>query len=410
MKLLIVSQYFWPESFRITDLARRLSREGVDVKVLTGKPNYPEGKIFDGYSMWSPAHESLDEVEIFRVPLVPRKQAWAFQLVVNYFSFVLFASTLGLWRLRREPVDAIFVYGISPILQAIPAILLKRHKRAKLVIWVQDLWPDALEATGFVKNRFALAVVNRVVRWIYGHADLVMVQSYAFIKPVLRLCPHDRVMYYPNSAEDVFTTDDPGYACPIAELDRYFSVVFAGSLGTAQALEVVLDAAERLKAETQIRFFLVGHGSRSNWLEAEIRRRGLANVVLTGRFPTHLMPAIFAKSSALLVTLTDEPIFAQTIPSKVQSYLAAGRPILGCINGEGARVIDEARAGLTGPAMNSDVLAENIRTLLAMPVDERDTLGRNGKAYFLENFESHKFTLELIDRLDTLVGTGRPDK
>jgi len=406
VNLLIVSQYFWPESFRITDLARSLSREGVEVKVLTGVPNYPEGEIFDGYSMWSPSRQTLGEIEIFRVPLVPRKQGRALRLVANYLSFVFFASTLGLWRLRGQRVDAIFVYGISPILQAIPAILMKWRKRAKLIIWVQDLWPDALEATGFVKNRYLLALCDHVVRWIYRHADLVMVQSHAFIEPVSRLCPRERVVYYPNSAEDVFSNEESKPPCPVEGLDHYFSIVFAGSLGTAQALEVILDAAENLQTEARIRFFLVGHGSRSDWLQTEVKRRGLINVVLTGRYPTSLMPSIFEKSSALLVTLTDEPIFAQTIPSKVQSYLAAGRPILGCINGEGARVIQEACAGLTSAAMNSAELAKNVRLLFAMSEEERDVLGRNGKSYFLKNFESRRLTLELTKHLDALVGSG----
>jgi len=403
MNLLIVSQYFWPESFRVNDLARCLSEQGETVTVLTGVPNYPEGKIFEGYSQRSPVHETWEGVEIVRVPLMPRKQGRAVQLIVNYLSFILFGSTVGIFRLRRKPADAIFVYGISPILQAIPAIVLKWVKGAKLVVWVQDLWPETLEATGFVRNPIALRAVGWVVRWIYHRADVVMVQSRAFIEPVSRLCPADRIVYYPNSAEDIFSDEHVKDECAVPDLDRYFSVVFAGTLGISQALDVILDAAELLRDESDIRIFLIGNGSRAEWVQIELDRRGLTNVVLPGRFPVDRMPAIFRNASALLVTLTDAPIFAQTIPSKVQSYLAAGKPILGCINGEGARVIEEARAGLTCRAMDAPALAENIRRMNRMPQEERETLGRNGKIYFMENFESRKLALELIEKLRNLI-------
>jgi len=405
MRLLIVSQYFWPESFRINDLAHCLREQGETVTVLTGIPNYPEGEIFDGYSFKSPIRQSWNDIEIIRVPLMPRKRGRAVQLIVNYLSFILFGATFGAFRLRRKPVDAIFVYGISPILQAIPAIVLKWIKGAKLVIWVQDLWPETLEATGFVKNKAVLKIIGWVVRWIYHRADVVMVQSRAFIEPVSKLCPTERIVYYPNSAEDIFSSEKIEDECAVSDLDQWFSVVFAGTLGTAQALDVILDAAEQVRDERRIRFFLIGHGSRAEWVRSEVVRRGLDNVVLPGRFPVDRMPAIYKKASVLLVTLTDSPIFAQTIPSKVQSYLAAGKPILGCINGEGARVIVEAEAGLTCDAMDATALASNIRHMSRMSTDELEMLGRNGKAYFMDHFESRKLAKELIENLRSLIYT-----
>jgi glycosyltransferase involved in cell wall biosynthesis len=403
MRLLIVSQYFWPESFRINDLARCLSEQGESVTVLTGVPNYPEGEIFEGYSRRSPIRQSWNGVEVVRVPLVPRKQGRALQLIANYVSFVFFGATAGVFRLRRKPVDAIVVYGISPILQAIPAIVLKWVKGAKLAVWVQDLWPETLEATGFVKNPVALKMVGWIVRWIYHRADVVLVQSRAFIEPVSKLCPADRIVYYPNAGEDIFSREEVEGECAVPDLDRYFSVVFAGTLGTAQALDVILDAAERLRGESQIMFFLIGLGSRAEWVQSEVQRRGLANVTMPGRFPVDRMPAIFRKAGALLVTLTDAPIFAQTIPSKVQSYLAAGKPILGSINGEGARVIEESRSGLTSNAMDAPALADNVLHMSRMSAEQREVLGKNGKMYFMENFESRKLAMELIEKLGNLI-------
>jgi glycosyltransferase involved in cell wall biosynthesis len=407
MNLLIVTQYFWPESFRINDLSQRLSGEGVNVTVLTGKPNYPEGQIFDGYSFWSPRFERVGDIEVFRVPLVPRGAGKAIQLAMNYLSFAFLGTFLGPMLVRRRKVDVIFVYGISPILQAIPAIFLKWQKGAKLVVWVQDLWPESLEATGFVKNKFVLALVGRVVQWIYRHSDWVFVQSRAFIDPVADLCPREKIVYYPNSAEDAVASSIDERGCPVPGLKDFFSVAFAGALGTAQALDVILDAAERLKGNPEIRFFLVGHGSRVAWVDEQIRTRRLSNVVLAGRHPIDAMPSIFANASALLVTLTDNPIFEKTVPSKVQSYLAAGRPIIGCINGEGARVIEDAGAGLTCDAMDAGSLALLVDKLYRMPANEREQFGKNGRKYFEENFESHRLTIELITRLQSIIAANK---
>ncbi|CAG4904815.1 glycosyltransferase family 4 protein [Paraburkholderia gardini] len=407
MNLLIVSQYFWPEDFRINDLSRRLSEQGVNVTVLTGKPNYPGGEIFEGYSTWSFGRETMDGIEILRIPLVPRKAGRALQLAANYLSFVFWGILLGPALTFRRPADVIFVYGISPILQAIPAIFLKWQKRAKLVIWVQDIWPDSLEATGFVKNKLILGLVGHCVKWIYSRADVVLVQSNAFIEPVSNLCAREKIFYYPNSAEDVVASSSAKSECPIPGLTQYFSIVFAGALGTAQALGVVLDAAERLAGEKSIRFFLVGHGSRSKWLSEQVKVRQLTNVVLAGRYPVEAMPSVFANASALLVTLTDDPIFARTVPSKVQSYLAAGRPIIGCINGEGSRVINEAKAGLTCGAMDVDGLVLQVERLYQMSANDRAELGENGKRYFEENFESNRLTKELIEKFQSIINVTR---
>lgn len=403
MNLLIVSQYFWPEVFRINDLARNLSLQGVRVTALTGQPNYPEGRTFANYRWWTCKRQTIDGIEVLRVPLVPRGSGRALRLIANYLSYVFCASVIGPFLTRKQRVDVIFVYGISPILQAIPAIFLKWSKRAKLVVWVQDLWPESLEATGFVKNRLILALVGRVVKWIYRNADAVFVQSRAFVEPVAELCPREKIIYYPNSAEDAVASTGLVGECPIPALKQCFSVVFAGALGTAQALDVILDAAEKLRHEPSIRLFLVGHGSRSEWVAGQIEARRLDNVVLAGRYPIEAMPSIFAGASVLLVTLTNDPIFAKTVPSKVQSYLAAGRPIIGCIDGEGARVIDEAQAGVTCAAMDVDGLVSAIEQLYRMPEDAREQLGDNGRKYFESHFESRKLTTELIDRFRSLI-------
>ncbi|RDU96048.1 glycosyltransferase family 4 protein [Trinickia dinghuensis] len=387
MKLLIVSQYFHPESFRITTLSQDLAERGDSVTVLTGQPNYPSGQIADGYRAWSFRRERLGNVEIIRIPLYPRKNGAAVHLALNYLSFVVAGILFAPWMLRRQRFDAIFVYAISPLLQALPAIWLKWIKRAKLIVWVQDLWPDALKETGFVKNRFLLDATAVVVKYIYRLSDSVLVQSDGFVEPVARLCPRDKIAVFPNSAEAVFLRDGLADPCPISSLDEGFNIVFAGNLGTVQALPTVLDAAELLREHTDLRIFLVGTGALAQQLREEIVRRDLKNVIMAGHFPIEQMPAILARASALLVTLKDAALGRYTVPSKIQAYLAVGRPIIAALNGEGARVVDAAQAGLSCPSENASMLADRILRLYRMSAQERDTLGRNGKAFFKKHYD-----------------------
>ncbi len=403
MKLLIVSQYFHPESFRITALCQDLAERGHSITVLTGQPNYPSGKIAEGYRAWSFRREVLGNVEIVRIPLYPRKNGSGIHLTLNYLSFVVSGLLFGPWMLRGRRFDAVFVYAISPLLQALPAIGLKWIKRAKLVVWVQDLWPEALEATGFVKNRALLAATAAIVKLIYRLSDSVLVQSDGFVEPVARLCARKKIRVFPNSAEAVFLRDGLSDPCPISGLDDGFNVVFAGNLGTVQALPTVLDAAQLLREHADLRIYLVGTGALAEHLRDEIARRDLSNVIMVGHFPIDQMPAILSRASALLVTLKDVALGHYTVPSKLQAYLAVGRPIIAALNGEGARVVDAARAGLSCPSENATMLAERILTLYRMTSQERDALGRNGKAFFREHYDQSVLNDWLTDHIGVLT-------
>ena len=389
MRVLVVSQHFWPESFRINDVVGDLARAGCEVEVLTGQPNYPEGSVFPGYRALSAGREEFRAgIAVHRVPLSPRGTGKAVRLAANYLSFIFSASILGPWLLRGRKFDAVFVYGTSPILQAIPAVLLKLLKRARLVIWVQDLWPESLEVTGFVRNKRVLGAVATVVRWLYRRADLLLVQSEAFIAPVTAMAGGTRVVYHPNPGEPMQAQDAGGAAAPRVPLDEgAFNVVFAGNLGTVQALETVIEAADRLRASPDIRFVLVGGGSRAEWLKQEVTRRGLANVQLPGKFPSVAMPDLMRRASVLLVSLSRQPILAQTVPSKLQTYLASGTPVIASLDGEGARVVREAGAGLACPAEDAAALADAILRLRAMSPEQRARLGAAGRQFFARNFE-----------------------
>lgn len=399
MRILIVSQYFWPETFGITALVNRLTRHGDAVTVLTGQPNYPDGSVFPGYSAWRICRESHGHAAIIRVPLVPRGRRSRLRLALNYLSFIISASFFAPWLLRSQQFDIVFVYAPSPLLQVLPAILLARIGKAPLVVWVQDLWPESLSATGYIYNRAILGAVKAVVRFIYRCSDAILIQSRAFREPVEALTDRpEKIRYYPNSVELAGAAEPSAQAVALAErLRSGFSVLFTGNLGTAQALEVVIDAAERLQQYPDVCFYLVGSGSQDAWLAGEVDRRGIKNVVLPGRFPATDMPAIMAAAAALLVTLKREEIFAYTVPSKVQAYLAAGRPVLAALDGEGARLVGEAGAGLTCGAEDVAGLVDAVLRLRAMPVAEREAMGQAGQAYFAGHFESGKLTKRLLE-------------
>ncbi len=395
MKVLILSQHYWPETFRITEIAASLRQAGCEVSVLTGQPNYPDGVVFSGYRAASLGRQAHEGTTIYRVPLVPRGRASTFRLVANYLSFLAAASVLGPWLLRRQRFDVIFVYGTSPILQAVAGIVLRATTGAALVTWVQDLWPQSLEVTGYVRSTWLLNVVAAVVRWIYRRSDLLLVQSQAFVASVRAMAGGTPVSYHPQPGELAFDRP-PAITPPALVLEPGFNVVFAGNLGTVQSLETLLDAAERLLPHLGIRLVLIGSGNRSAWLAEEVARRRLANVRLPGRFGPEAMPGILAQASVLLVSLIGSPIMSQTIPGKVQAYLAAGRPIIASLDGEGARVVREAEAGLACPAEDAAALADAILRLQATDPAELDRLGRAGRRYYVEQFAPGRLTQRLL--------------
>lgn len=407
MRVLVVSQYFWPENFRINAIVESLLERGIEVDILTGKPNYPEGKTSSGYSAWGCLQEQWKGASVHRVPLFPRGQNSRLRLTLNYLSFIFFGLLSGSWLVRKRQYDVIFVYGLSPILLAIPGLFIGWLKSKKVIIWVQDLWPESLSATGYVRNNIIIGAVRQVVRLIYRHADLLLVQSRAFEAPVRVLASDTPIIYYPNSVDDTFAVPAKSEPPAVAGLGEGFSVMFAGNIGAAQAVGVIVEAASLLKEHADIHFVVLGDGScRAEMLEAA-QQRNLNNLHLPGRFPMETMPSFMQKASALLVTLADSPIFAATVPNKVQAYLAAGRPIIACLNGEGARIVAEAGAGLSTPAEDAQALADTILHLYRLSPSEREKMGDNGRRYYQEHFDHEHLVDELIGHLQAVSQNGK---
>jgi len=406
VKVLVVTQYFWPESFRINDVVSSLVDSGIEVDVLTGKPNYPDGKIFNGYRVWDCQIEHKFGSSIFRVPLIPRGNKSKFNLALNYFSFIIFGVIQGAWMVRKNKYDLVFVYGLSPILLSIPGVFISKIKGIQIILWVQDLWPESLLATKSVQNGWVISMVGIVVKLIYQSMDLILVQSHAFIDEVKKMTTEKDIKYYPNSVDPSFYNYSLNKQIDVEEdqkNDGKFNVVFAGNVGIGQGIEVILEAAKILSDIDNIQFVIYGSGSRLEWLEEQKKQYNLKGIILKGRHPVESMPQLLSNANALLVTLSDEPIFAKTIPNKIQAYLAVGRPILACLNGEGARVVNEAKAGIAVPAGDSKRLSEAILDLYKLSEKEMTIYGKNGREYYEKNFKHEKLIKILISEFENLI-------
>lgn len=401
MRILIVSQYFWPEDFRINDLALSLKADlQYEVTVLTGLPNYPQGHLFSGYDFWDPKQEMWHGIEIIRIPLIPRGKKSKLRLGLNYLSFCIFACLCGPYRCRKK-YDVIFVAQYSPVTVALPAILIKKVKKIPLLLWVQDLWPESLSATGAIRLPVVLRAVGRLVSYIYNRSDRILVQSKAFVPRIRGLDTNlVKVDYLPNWAETLYHPCRPNIEWNEDKgLPVGFRLMFAGNIGKAQDFPTILSAAERLRDHGDIHWVILGDGRERLWVEKEIIERNLSNVVhVMGRYPIEDMPLFFTAADVMLVTLKRAPIFALTIPSKIQSYLACGRPIIAALDGEGRRVVEEAGAGFGCPAESPTELAELVLKMFYMQIADREKMGRDGRRYYEKNF-ARSFLINKLDKI-----------
>lgn len=400
MHLLVITQYFWPENFRINDLVADFVQRGHQVTVLTGVPNYPEGQVFEAYRRNPTEFDTYSGARVMRVPMWARGRGAA-RLVLNYFSFALSATLWGGWCLRKGQFDAILVYEPSPVTVGIPGAALRWLTRAPMAFWVLDLWPETLRAVGMVRSAWGLRLVGHMVQWIYRRCDLILAQSKSFIPQISGYAgTSKRIEYFPSWAESLFAQSSK--VAPALEVEAVpgsFTVMFAGNIGEAQDFPSILDAAERLKdSHPYIRWLVLGDGRMKSWVDQEIAARQLTHCIhMLGRFPVERMPSFFLSADALLVSLKKEPIFAMTIPGKLQSYLAAGRPIVAMLDGEGADLLTDAGAGLTSPAGDAVGLAKVVVRLSEMNEAERAEMGRKGFALYEQEFERSI----LLGRLET---------
>lgn len=390
MKLLIVGQHFYPENFRFNDLALGLKELGHEVTVLTGVPNYPEGNYYPGYKAFFPFKEIWNGITIIRAPLIPRKQS-KWMLALNYLSFPITSSLIGLFIPSQ---DAVLVCQSSPIFMAFPANFRRFFRRERTLLWITDLWPESLRATNTISNFYVLKFVEFFVRFVYRNVDEILISCRGFEKSIKDKDIKTPIKYFPYWAESFYR--------PVESETRKIGtqnemiVMFAGNIGSAQGLNVLVEAANIIR-DPGVRFVIIGAGRGESELKELISKYRLEeSFTFLGSFPATDMPAFFAQSDVLFLSLRKDPIFEITVPSKIQSYMACGKPILASIDGETASLIEESKCGVAVPAGSAPKLAKALAYLKGLTPVERNNLGANAFAYC----ELHFKRANLLDFID----------
>ena len=399
-RILVVSQHYWPENFRSTDVCEGLAALGYEVDVLCGLPNYPKGVLFDGYGFFKNRRQQKGGVEIFRAWEVPRRGNTGARIFFNYVSFPFFAQ-FDLLRLAGRRYDAVFCYETSPVLMAFPALLYGRHHRVPTTIYVLDLWPENLYSVLPVKSAFWRNIAMGVSSWHYRRADRLIAMSPSLADKLRRRTgkPAADVAVIPQYCEELYLHDAPDPALQ-QRLGGRFNVVFAGNFSPAQALDNLVEVALRLRArgEHGVRFVLVGDGMSRGGLLARIAAEGLDDYfVWEGQHPVTDVPKYHTLADALIACLAKSDDLGLTIPAKITSYCAAGRPVLACMDGEGARVVTEAGCGFACPAGDTAALTENLLRLMALSSAQRAAMGARGRAYNAAHFDRSTLLAQLAD-------------
>lgn len=394
MKLLVVCQYYYPEPFRISDICETLVEKGHDVTVLTGLPNYPEGQVLDDYRYGKKRNEVLNGVKVIRSFEIGRGSN-KLKLFLNYLSFAVSASFKALFM--KEKFDVVLVNQLSPVMMAIPAMVYRRKHKKKVLLYCLDLWPASLAAGGINEGSIIYKFFMKISKWIYNSVDSIAVTSSMF-KEYFRSTLGmniDVIHHLPQYAENLFTE-----SIEVSTNGKH-NFVFAGNIGDMQSVETIVKAANVLRKESDIVFHIVGDGSKLEECKVLSQKFGLDNIIYYGRRPVSEMPKYYGLADAMLITLKDNKTISYTLPGKVQSYMAARKPIIGAINGEASRVIEEADCGLCCVAENYKELANLIVQFCNS--DEKEKMAQNSYDYYIRNYSKENFisTLE-----NTLINLG----
>lgn len=398
MNILVVSQCFYPEDFKVNDLVEGFVKRGHKVTVLTGKPNYPSGRYFPGYKFWGVKYETLYGANVVRVPLIRRGNGSSLCLMLNYFSFIFF----GCWFVltHKLTIDKAICFAPSPILQVFPALLAKWKYKIPVSLWVQDLWPESVVAVGATtEGSIIWKILYTLTKLIYKKCDNILVQSTQFEESICEKGDFkNKIVYAPNWSEDLFV-NNTGVPSKYASLiPNGFIVMFAGNIGTAQDFESILLAVEKTKSQNNIHWVIVGDGRYRSDAENIANRKKLTNIHFLGRYPVSEMPHFFVHADVMLVSLKKKDIFALTIPSKIQAYMAAGKPIVSMLDGVGNEIIIQAQCGLSSASEDYMSLADNVVTLSRMDKIELLKMGENARLYYDGHFDK-----DVI--IDKIVGT-----
>lgn len=399
--ILVVSQYFYPEPFRINDICTELVKRGNKVTVITGIPNYPEGRFYKGYGLTKRRKERWNGVDIVRLPIISRGHS-AVRLIANYYSFVISGTIRNLFK--KEKIDAVFTFEVSPLTQALVGVRTAKKAKVPHFLYVQDLWPDNLDIVGGIHNKSVLAHYAKMAKKIYKRSHKIFATSDSFVEEIRNRITEnggkakdsadkDKVVYLPQYAEDVYKPYEAE-----TEKRKGFSVVFTGNIGEAQGLDVLPRTAKILKEQghADVKFVIVGDGRHLNDFIGEIKAAGAEDMFeLTGRKPQEDIPKIFASCDVAFISFKNNELFAKTIPAKLQSYMACRMPVLASATGETKRIIEEANCGICVPAGDEQSLAKAVIELKNS--DKLKEYGKNAEKYYKEHFDKNSL-LNILDK------------
>ena len=399
--ILVVSQYFYPESFRINDMCCEWVKRGYKVTVVTGIPNYPMGRIFEGYGLMKKKYEIWNGIEIHRIPLIPRGKS-SIGMILNYISFMISGMISG--KFKKINADLVFSFEVSPMTQVFAGISFAKKLKVPHFLYVQDLWPENVITVTGISNPIIIKPIQKMVDWIYKNTDEIFATSPSFVEAIcnrkVTVSP-EKVHYWPQYAEEFYSPIDKRIAQEEAEKygihnDGSFKVVFTGNIGTAQGLKILPKAAELLK-ERNIKFVVVGDGRYLDEFNNEVLSRDLKDMfIMVPRQDAEKIPVILSASDVAFISFANDELWKKTIPAKLQSYMACGMPIVASAQGEAERVIREAECGICTPIGDEIALAEAIEKL---SVSDIKAMGEHARSYFETYFEKQK----LMDDMDKFL-------
>lgn len=393
MKILVVCQHYAPEPFRITDICESLVQKGHEVSVITGLPNYPEGKIYAGYKSKSKRTEMINGVRVRRCFTIGRRSGILFRLL-NYYSFAFFSARYA--RRLREKFDVVFVNQLSPVMMACPGVAYKKKHGVKMALYCLDLWPDSLCVGGIKKSSFLYRIFHKISAKIYKKADKIFVSSQSFSEYFQKEFGIAETEYLPQYAESLFDAK----ICE-KQPNESLDIMFAGNVGKAQSIDTIICAAQKTQDVEKMRWHIVGDGSELENAKKQCESLQLSNVIFHGRQPLEAMPAYYAMADVMLVTMQKNDVISKTLPGKVQTYMAAGKPLLGAIDGETKKVIEEAQCGLCCSAEDAEALSACAREL-AMAADLKQ-YAANALSYYEKHFLKETFLQKVETELESLI-------
>lgn len=393
--ILVVSQYFYPEQFRINDICQEWVKRGFKVTVITGIPNYPEGKYYEGYGILKKRKETWNGIDIIRIPLIPRGKS-KIGLVCNYLSFPVSGF---IWNLLSNiKADYVFNFETSPMTQTLIAVWYAQKHKVPCYLYVQDLWPEAVETVTGIHNPFIIKPLDIMVRYIYKHCDKIFCTSPSFVRDICkRGVDKKKVYYWPQYAEEFYQPAEK-HSVPEIEDDDSFKIIFTGNIGYAQGLDSIPKAAKILKSKgANVKFYIVGDGRYKQELIKEISYAGVDDmVILIGRHPAKRIPEFLACCDVAYVSFMNDSLFSKTIPAKVQSYMACGMPVLAASEGETNRIVQKADCGLCSHIGDEVSLAENVEKMMSMERAELERMGKNARE-FCNRYFSKKVLMDKMD-------------